>query len=155
MENTKEEIEAILVSMGLTNIAFNLPIKKQIDSIDVTGLIIAVEDEWDISITDEDRDELVTFDDLIKLIHLKTQHMIPQVTEKAPTIDEQINYIDGMKHPGNIEMIKAIKENLIAVRMISYTGIPQHTTYVEPQFQHPSGHSFTEGHDSFTEGHDL
>jgi len=151
MQNTKEEIEAILVSMGLTNIAFNLPIKKQIDSIDLTGLIIAVEDEWDISISDEDRDEIATFDDLIKLIHLKTRHM---TIEANPTIDQQIAYLDELENQGNSSMIKAIKENLIAIRLQEYArNTPliypaTITSDVEPPFQHPSGHSFTEGHDS-------
>jgi acyl carrier protein len=144
MQNTKEDIEAILVSMGLTDIAFNLPIKKQIDSIDLTGLIIAVEDEWNISITDEDRDELVTFDDLIKLVHLKTQHMTAEVTEKAPTIDEQIQFIeDFVIDP---VMMRAIKENLIAVRLMMHTSVPLHLQSstmsgndVEPPFNHPAG----------------
>jgi len=74
MENTKEDIEAILVQMGLANIAFNLPIRKQIDSIDLVALVIAVEDQWNVSITDEEQDELITFDDIIKLIYEKTRH---------------------------------------------------------------------------------
>lgn len=154
MQTTKEEIEALLVSMGLDNIAFNLPIKKQIDSLDKVALVIAVEDQWQISITDEEQSELVTFDDLIKLIHSKTIE-----DETSPSIDQQIEYIEGLRHRGNINMIKFIKENLIVIKLqmkIRETAktmrpllgdYPIPYTDVEPPFTHPSGHSFTEGHD--------
>jgi len=140
MQNTKEEIEAILVSMGLTNIAFNLPIKKQIDSLDLTALVIAVEDEWNISITDEDQYELRTFDDLIKLIHLKTRHM---TTEKKPTIDDQIKFIkDFVLDP---IMRDAIIENLLAIRYQESIRLAA-TTHEHAKYPltNASGHSFSE-----------
>jgi acyl carrier protein len=201
MQNTKEEIEAILIQMGLTNISFNLPIKSQMDSLDMTALIIAVEDEWHISISDEDQYRLPTLDDLVKLIHAKTE----AIDKHIPTINEQIHYMDVLLAAGQRpNMVRAIKENLIAVRVIKQTrtaliaevpiseteaqylsklfpeaekievwkGGPTATGWVksitpdeivdikytpphylatkpdvEPPFQHPSGHSFTEGHE--------
>lgn len=152
MQSTKEEIETILVSMGLEQIAFNLPIKKQIDSMDMTTLIIAVEDQWQISITDEDQEELATFDDLIKLIHLKTADRIPSFYNgTSPTIDDQIDFMDKIRPwfreqlPKTEQMIKAIKENLIAIRMIRQSA----------QIETALGNKDISGAHSFTEGHDL
>jgi acyl carrier protein len=172
MQNPKEEIEAILIQMGLTNISFNLPVKNQMDSLDMTALIIAVEDEWHISISDEEQYCLPTLDDLVKLIHAKTE----AIDKHIPTINEQIQYMDVLLAAGQRpNMVRAIKENLIAVQIQMQirdrrvdrpdkyplinkevtTGIPmpqRHDDFtvpvdVEPPFQHPSGHSFMEGHE--------
>ena len=193
MQNTTEGIRDILDEMDL-DIVFNLPLKKQMDSLDVTALVIAVEGHWMISITDEDQESIGTIEDLVKLIQAKLKEL--GVDSVKPTIDEQLKYMDVLLAVGHRPaMVKAIKENLIAVRLIGinlgdtqgrsfvgalpsievWKGGPTTTGWlrpleegdivklaeplsetekqyisgmdVEPPFQHPSGHSFTEGHE--------
>lgn len=143
METTTSKLKSILEKMDCKYIVFETPLKGQMDSIDLTAMVIWIENEFGITITDEERDECTTALDYVALIDSK---LIPvEVTNcytigYKPTIDDQIKFIeDFVVDP---EMNKAIKENLLAVRM---QQMVKRAADMHMESSTMSGHSFSEG----------
>jgi len=124
MKSIEEKITAILQDLGLWDVRFSLPLDAQIDSLDLTAIIVAIEDEHGIEITDEDRYNCNTMDDYVALIQSKliAKNRVDTLKEagmltypESPPIEDQIKFIeDFVVDP---HMKEAIRSNLEAIRL--------------------------------------
>jgi len=166
MKSIEEKITDILQELGLWDVKLSIPVSLQMDSIDLTALIVSLEDEYGIEITDENRYDCNTLDDYVSLIQCKliAKNKLDTLKEagmltypESPPIEDQIKFIeDFVVDP---EMSKAIRENLITLRLqqqirhaaktdsnamvyplstVTVKEYPTTPTEAEPPFNHPS-----------------
>jgi acyl carrier protein len=66
-QNPKERLEALIRKLGF-RVDFNSKISDSMDSLDIAELIIEIETEFEIDITEADEGSIITFNDLLALI---------------------------------------------------------------------------------------
>jgi acyl carrier protein len=118
----REHVSTVVNELGYPDLDYTKFLNKQMDSIDLTAMVVTLEEELSISISDEDRYACKTMNDFIYMIETKVfmnKYDLPNDYRKK-TIDEQITWMNRLhfESDDDQQMVRDIKENLIAIRLI-------------------------------------